>query len=45
VGTLEVRQGDAVLARSALVARTAVEPPGFGDSLRTALSGIGSVFT
>ena len=45
VGTLEVRQGDDVLARSALVARTAVEPPGFGDSLRTALSGIGSVFT
>lgn len=45
LGTLEVRQGDDVVARSALVARAAVGAPGFGDSLRTALSGIGSVFT
>ncbi len=45
VGTLEVRQGDDVVARSALVARSSVGAPGFTDSLRTALSGIGSVFT
>jgi D-alanyl-D-alanine carboxypeptidase len=45
VGTLEVRQGDDVVARSALVARSAVGAPGFTDSLRTALSGIGSVFS
>lgn len=45
LGTLEVRQGDDVVARSALVARAPVGAPGFADSLRTALSGIGSVFT
>lgn len=45
LGTLEVLQGDDVVARSALVARSAVEGAGFGDSLRTALSGIGSVFS
>lgn len=45
VGHVEVRQGDDVLARSALVATRAVAAPGFGDSLRTALGGIGSVFS
>ena len=45
LGRLEVRQGDAVLARSALVATAPVGTPGFGDSISTALAGIGSVFS
>jgi len=44
VGQVEVRQGDDVVARSALVATRAVASPGFGDSLRSAFDGIGSVF-
>lgn len=45
VGQVEVRQGDDVVARSALVATRAVAAPGFGDSLKSALGGIGSVFS
>lgn len=44
LGTVEVLQGDDVVARSPLVASSAVAGPGFGDSLRSALSGIRSLF-
>ena len=45
VGRVEVLQGDAVVARSALVAKGSVDSPGFTDSLKEAFSGIGSVFS
>jgi serine-type D-Ala-D-Ala carboxypeptidase (penicillin-binding protein 5/6) len=45
VGQVEVRQGDDVVARSALVATRPVAAPAFGDSLKSALGGIGSVFS
>ena len=45
VGRVEVVQDGAVVARSALVAKGSVDSPGFGDSLKSAFSGIGSVFS
>ncbi|MBM3634556.1 MAG: D-alanyl-D-alanine carboxypeptidase [Actinobacteria bacterium] len=45
VGRVEVLQDGAVVARSALIARGPVGSPGFGDSLKSAFSGIGSVFS
>jgi serine-type D-Ala-D-Ala carboxypeptidase (penicillin-binding protein 5/6) len=45
VGRVEVVQGGTVVARAALVPRTAVPAPGFLDDLGTAFSGIGSLFT
>ena len=45
IGRVEVVQDGAVVARSALVAKGSVDAPGFGDALKSAFSGIGSVFS